>query len=87
MRYTKSFMVRNAAHFADFSHFPDSFDSLEDALAGYNRLGVQLKIQFRKYVIRRTEEGFTTMFTLCCHRRQQGLSKLNKQQLKIKDRF
>ena len=70
MKYTKSFMIRDPAHFADYSHFPDHFDSLEDALLTYNRLGIQLKIQFRKYNIRRTTAGFTTMFTFCCHLRQ-----------------
>lgn len=40
LQFTKSFVQRDPALFTDFSHFPEQFPSIEEALLTYNRLGL-----------------------------------------------
>ena len=44
--------------FVDFTHFPLEFTSIEECLLKYNKLGLCLKIQFKKYNVRRNDNGF-----------------------------
>ena len=44
--------------FVDFTHFPLEFTSIEECMQTYNKLGLCLKIQFKKYNVRRSDNGF-----------------------------
>ena len=46
--------------FMNFSHFPSEFLNHDEALDEFNRLGLVIKIQFRKYSMKKNEQGFTT---------------------------
>lgn len=65
------------ALFVDFTHFPLEFNTLEDCLQSYNKLGLCLKIQFKKYNIRRNDNGFVVQFSLCCASRMASSNKIN----------
>eukprot|EP00347_Sterkiella_histriomuscorum_P021676 403333150 len=58
----------------DFSHFPMDALTMDEALEKYNELGLALKIQFKKGNTRKSESGFTLMFSLRCFK-GAGMSK------------
>lgn len=41
--------------FMNFTHFPTEFLNHDEALDEYNRLGLAIKIQFRKYSMKKNE--------------------------------
>lgn len=56
--------------FCDTTHFPNEYATPEEALTKYNQLGLQLKMQFRHFSMRKNDKGFTTQFWLSCYRKR-----------------
>jgi hypothetical protein len=48
----------------DFRHFPTHFQTDEEAISTYNALGLEKKIHFKKFNIRRDENNFVYTFSL-----------------------
>ena len=55
----------------DYSHFPTNFENEDDALNTYNSLGLELKIQFKKYTRMRDAKGQVIKFSLQCAKNKQ----------------
>ena len=68
----------------DFRSFPIYFQTDEEALLTYNALGLEKKLHFKKFNVRRDENGYLYTFGLAWHKRNTKKSRLD-QKLVLRD--